>query len=283
MEIYVRQLVETLKSMIQGAADLTPRLIIAIIVFSLFVFLAKFAKKITYSLFRQKTDYQNLAVVFSRLSSLAVIVFGVLTILGIIFPSVTPANLLSLLGVGGVAIGFAFKEIFQNFLAGILILLMRTFKIGDQIEVDGVEGTVEDIEIRATSIRTYDNRKVVIPNSTLFTQKITINTGYSTRRVSVSIGIGYADDIQTAKKVILTSIENIKGVLKDPAPHVLVTGYGSSSVDLELRFWLIPERIKDVPEVKNDVLEVIKPALFAVGIDIPFPIRKVYFEGTPPQ
>lgn len=195
----------------------------------------------------------------------------------IVFPSITPANLFSLLGVGGVAIGFAFKDIFQNFLAGILILLMQSFKIGDQIEIGDVEGTVEDIEIRATIIRTFENRKIIIPNSTIFSSKVTVNTAYEKRRISILIGIGYSDDISLAKKVISQKLVEIDGILKDPEPYILVVNYNQSTVDLEIRFWITSPKRRDILDIKDNVLESLKPVLTNAGIDIPFPTQVVLF------
>ena len=106
-----------------------------------------------------------------------------------------------MLGIGGVAIGFAFRDILQNALAGILILLTRPFRIGDQVVAGGYEGTVEDIQVRATTIRTYDNRRAVIPNTALFTDKVLVNTAFDKRRLSVRVGIGNGDDIAEAKRV----------------------------------------------------------------------------------
>lgn len=274
---YTERVFTKLNSMRDLAAEMTPNVIIALI-FLIFIFLmSKLVKKSIASIMGKSAAYTNLAKVLARVASIIINMLGVLIASGIIFPSVTPANLFSLLGVGGVAIGFAFKDIFQNFLSGILILLLQSFKIGDQIEVDGVEGTVEDIEIRATVIRTYDNRKVIIPNSNLFTNKVTINTAYDKRRISVFIGIGYGDDISQAKQVILDTVSKIDGILKDPSPYVLVINYGGSSVDLEIRFWLSPPRRLDILQMQDAVMEALKPALFQAGIDLPFPTQQILF------
>jgi small conductance mechanosensitive channel len=120
-------------------------------------------------------------------------------------------DLIQLLGISGVAIGFAFRDILQNFLAGILILLTEPFQIDDQIVFKGFEGTVENIETRATTIRTYDGRRIVIPNSELFTNSVTVNTAFDNRRLEYDVGIGYGDDIRAnASKLLLitTKVKN---------------------------------------------------------------------------
>lgn len=280
LEQYVKQLTEKLEVMMRDLADLTPNIIIGLITFTLFIFLAKVIQNFIQNTIGARPSYFYLAKVISRLSYIVVIVLGILVASSIIFPSITPQSLFSLLGVGGVAIGFAFKEIFQNFLAGILILLLRPFQIGDQIEVSGYEGTVEDIEIRATLIRTSDNRRVIIPNSTIFTTNIVVHTAYHTRRVSVNLGIGYQDDIGVAKTTILETLKNVDGIANSPVPKVIVTNYSSSTIDLEIRFWLTSLRRNDAQDVKDAVLEVLRSKLFAAGVDLPYPTQQVLVRET---
>ena len=260
-----------------AAAEMTPNVIMAVVFLVLVGLAARLVKKVVGSILRRSASHQNLSKVLSRMASVTINLVGVMVAASIVFPSVTPASIFSLLGVGGVAIGFAFKDVFQNFLAGILILLLKSFEIGDQIEFEGFEGTVEDIEIRATVIRTYDNRKVIVPNSSLFTNRVIVNTAFDKRRISVLLGIGYGDDVVLAKRIILKTIADVEGVLPDPAPYVLIVGYGGSSVDLEVRFWLTPPRRRDVLEMRDAILEVIKPALFGAGIDLPYPTRQILF------
>ena len=123
---------------------------------------------------------------------------GLLVAMVIAIPGFTVGQLFSILGIGSVAIGFAFRDILQNFLAGILILLNQPFRIGDQIIMKDLEGTVEEIQTRATFLKTYDGRRVVVPNSDLFTNTVTVNTAFETRRLEHVIGISYDDDIETA-------------------------------------------------------------------------------------
>lgn len=217
----------------------------------------------------------NLGRLFGRLASGSILVLGVLVGLTIVFPSVTPASLFSLLGVGGVAIGFAFRDILQNLLAGILLLLTRPFRIGDQIVVGDAEGTVEDIQVRATIIRTYDNLQVVIPNTQLFTGRVTVKTAYPVRRLQYDVGIGYGDDIEAAKRVIQETLAGLRLIRQDPAPEVLVVDLAESSVNLRVRWWIDPPRRKDALDSQDEVLHRVKEALLARGIDLPYPTRQI--------
>ncbi len=220
---------------------------------------------------------RGIALVFSRIVSWLVLALGVLVALTVIFPTLTAASLFGALGVSGVAIGFAFKDIFQNLLAGILILITRPFRIGDQIVSGDHEGVVEDIQVRATLLRTYDNRRVVIPNSELYTNRVTVNTAYDHRRLSVTVGIGYGDDIAAARTLILETLGGLDGLLQDPPPSVLVRELGDFSVNLDVRFWIDPPVRREAVEAQDIVLEAIRNALPAAGFDLPFPTQQLLF------
>jgi small-conductance mechanosensitive channel len=179
------------------------------------------------------------------------------------------------LGIGGVAIGFAFRDILQNALAGMLILLTRPFRIGDQVVAGGHEGTVEDIQVRATTIRTYDNRRAVIPNTALFTDKVLVNTAFEKRRLSVRVGVGNGDDLAEAKRVVEAAARGAEGVLADPPPRALVVELGDSAVLLDVFFWIDPPKRSEAIEVTDHVLARVKPALAGAGIDIPYPTVQV--------
>jgi len=150
----------------------------------------------------------------------------------IVFPSIRPADALATLGIGSIAVGFAFKDILQNWIAGLLILLRRPFRRGDQIVINNYEGTVEHIEARATILKTYDGRRVVIPNSDVYTRSMIVNTAFPKRRSEYDVGIGFSDDIDTARRVILDALRAVEGVEQEPAPDVLAWELDSSTVNL---------------------------------------------------
>lgn len=198
-----------------------------------------------------------------------IVLLGALLALTIVIPSLRPGDLLAGLGIGSVAIGFAFKDILQNWLAGLLILIQRPFKVGDQIVVNDYEGTVEWIEIRATIIAQYDGRRAIIPNAEVYSNAVTVNTARPTRRSDYDVGIGYGDDIEAARAAILEALAGVDGIEAKPAPEVLVWDLAASAVVLRVRWWTKSVRT-DVVHVKAAVLEAIKHALDAAGIDMPF-------------
>ena len=206
-----------------------------------------------------------------------VIFVGLLVALSVALPTFRPSDVVYVLGIGSVAIGFAFRDILQNFLAGILLLVTQPFRIGDQIVTGTHEGTVEDIQTRATFIRTYDGRRVVIPNAALFTDTVVVNTAFEHRRLEYDIGIGYSDDVDRARGVILETVRSTEGVLADPAPDVLLMDFASSAVNLRVRWWIAPPQRADALDARDKVLTAVKHQLTAHGIDLPFPTQQILF------
>lgn len=258
-----------------GFVERIPYFVASIIVILIFWFLSIVFKKIVHKLLGSRSRHQNLVKVFQRVGGALIFFIGFMIAMVIAVPGFTPAKLIGALGIGSVAIGFAFKDIFQNLLSGILLLISEPFRIGDQIVSGDYEGTVEDIKIRATTIRTYDGRQVVIPNSDLYTSALTVNTAYKQRRLQVAVGIGYEDDIEAAKAEIIKALDKIESVSKKATPSVIATGFGGSSIDLMVR-WFIEDgtQANKVASI-HQVIVGIKNSLDAAGVNIPFPIRTI--------
>jgi small conductance mechanosensitive channel len=258
--------------LLQQMISRIPYLIVASLVFVIFWVLSIFFKKAVTRILGSRKHHQNLVTVFRRVGSALILFLGFMVAMIIAVPSFTPGKLISALGIGSVAIGFAFKDIFQNLLSGILLLLSEPFRIGDQIISGNFEGTVEDIQIRATTIRTYDGRKVVIPNSQLYTSTMTVNTAYSQRRLEFDVGIGYENNIIDAQQVILSVLKAAPTVSKLAEPSVIATALADSSVVLRVR-WFIDDgtQTNRVASI-NEVIILVKEALEEANISIPFPI-----------
>lgn len=258
--------------LLQQMISRIPYLIVASLVFVIFWVLSIFFKKAVTRILGSRKHHQNLVTVFRRVGSALILFLGFMVAMIIAVPSFTPGKLIGALGIGSVAIGFAFKDIFQNLLSGILLLLSEPFRIGDQIISGNFEGTVEDIQIRATTIRTYDGRKVVIPNSQLYTSTMTVNTAYSQRRLEFDVGIGYENNIIDAQQVILSVLKAAPTVSKLAEPSVIATALADSSVVLRVR-WFIDDgtQTNRVASI-NEVIILVKEALEKANISIPFPI-----------
>ena len=182
---------------------------------------------------------QNLGVVFARLTAGATILLGFLVAFSIVAPSFQAADLIKILGIGGVAIGFAFQNILQNFLAGLLLLWAEPFRVGDEIKLDAYEGTVEEVQTRATIIKTYDDRRVVIPNADLFTHSVIVNTALGARRWEYDVNAKDVRDLGELKSSIIRAVQSVPGVLSDPAPEALVIdlGAGLETVKVRVLWW----------------------------------------------
>ncbi len=259
-----------------------PYICIAIIVFIIFWLLTKLFKFfVRKTLENRSYTRQNLVLVLNRVGSTTILFFGFLIALVIMIPGFTPGQLMSALGIGSVAIGFAFKDIFQNLLSGILILLSEPFRIGDSIVVNSLEGTVEDIQIRATFLRSPDGRRIVIPNATVYTSALTVNTAYQQRRCEFVVGIGYDDDEQKAKQIILDILNNDRNVLSQPAFSVNVTALADFSVNLTVRWW-VDTTETDMSSSTSTIQAQVKQAFNENGINIPYPIQELKMASNQP-
>lgn len=259
---------KTIQGWVEGFFRLLPGIAAALIVVVVFVAIA-FAVRAIVRRTANRRDRANLGDVLGSFSYWVVVFVGILLGLTIVLPSLNPGDLIAGLGFGSVAIGFAFKDILQNWLAGLLLLLRQPFRTGDQIVVGDHEGTVERIETRACLLKTYDGRLVIIPNSDVYSSATIVNTAFELRRSEYSVGIGYGDRIDMARSAILAAIVKISGIESTPEPEVLVDDLSASWVSLKVRWWTQSRRA-DVIHVRAAVIEAIKLALDAAGVDMPF-------------
>jgi small-conductance mechanosensitive channel len=195
---------------------------------------------------------------------------------------VNPASLLAVLGAAGLAIALALKDSLSNFASGVMLILLRPFKSGDYVQIAGLEGTIEQVRVFQTQMRTIDNRVIVLPNSQITTAPIINFTARPTRRVDLVVGVGYDDDLGAARDALLHVAQTNERVLKEPAADVLVSGLAESSVQLTLRAWV---STADVLAAKSELLEAIHREIRGRGLSIPYPQRDlhVYHHGaTPP-
>ena len=265
----------TIDKFVEAFWERLPYICIAIVVFTLFYLLSKLFKFfVRKALTDRSYTKQNLVLVLNRVGSSAIMFIGFLIAMVIAIPGFTPGQLMSALGVGSVAIGFAFKDIFQNLLSGILILLGEPFKIGDDIIVSGMEGTVEDIQIRATFLRSPDGRRIVIPNATVYTSPVTVNTAYQRRRCEFVVGIGYEDDVQKAKTIILTILDKDPTILSQPGFMVNVNALADFSINLNVRWWVDTTETTTAGSI-SEVQEHVIKAFAEHNISIPYPVQEV--------
>lgn len=269
-------MIRSLQDLWTRVLDWLPEVTVGFILLVVFYVSSRFIRRSVRRVFYKSSQYRSAGLILGRLSQLGIMTLGVFASMTVIFPSVKAASIVNFLGISSVAIGFAFRDILQNFLAGILILLNHPFRIGDQIIVKGIEGTVQDIQTRATLIRTYDGKRVVVPNADIFTESVTVNTAFDHRRSEVVIGIGMSDNISVAKKIIQDAVLSVEGVIENKAIDTLVFEVGPSSINIRVRWWT-RSFIHDVLETQDEVVAKIKTSLLANGIDLPFPTQQILF------
>lgn len=277
MDIDFSAAIEQLQKVFFDSLNQLPNLVVGTLIAVITFYVATYLRGLVRRLVKSAHRPESLAVALGRITRWTTVTVGLLVATLVIFPGFTAGQLIQLLGVGSLAVGIAFRNIFEDFFAGILLLLNEPFTIGDQIVLDDYEGTIENIQARVTFIRTYDGRRIVVPNGDLFTKVVTVNTAYPFRRIEYDIGIGYGDDIGEAQRVILETLRHVEDVEPQPQPEAILVELDDFSVVLRARWWIKPPRRSDAVDTRNRVLTQLKTALQAHGIDMPFPTQQILF------
>ena len=233
---------------------------------------ARFALERT--LDRTRLD-RTLVKFFANLGRWSILVLAVLVCLT--FFGVDTTTAAAAIGAAGIAIGLAMQGSLSNVAAGIMLQIFRPFKVGDVITVAGQTGTVDEIDLFQTTLDTADNRRVILPNGSIFGNTIENITHHPTRRVDVAVGVDYASDIDRTRQVLLDAAKSVLGRLPEREPEVTLVQLGASSVDWAVRVWA--DRTV-YGSVKEDLLRAVKMALDAANIGIPFPQMEVHLRRT---
>lgn len=273
-----------LRDQLQGYAtsfwEVLPQLVLSLL-FILFVWLVVRAVRWALPKFLRRARMRRALVdVLLMLATVSLWLFGLLIAVTIAFPTITPGRALTALGVGGVAIGFAFKDVFENFLAGVLLLIREPFSIEDYIECEEIDGQVEEITIRDTHVRQTDGQLVVAPNAMFFKNPVTIRTAKDVRRTTIIAGIAYGEDVDAAREVITRAVKSVDAVRDDVRDvQIFAKEFGDSSINFEVTWWTGSKPV-DIRSSRDKVVAAIKRALDEAGIEIPFPYRTLTFPET---
>ncbi len=254
-----------------------PRVGVALVIVFLGYLLSRVLRTVLHRWLKQSKT-PSFAQVMSKVAGWTVILVSVLVATAVTFPSVKPVDLLAGLGFFSVAVGFAFQDILENTLSGILLLFRQPFETGDQISVQGQDGTVEAITIRETRMKTFDGQLVLIPNRDVYKSVITVLTHYDARRLSFAVGIAYENDAALACEVVVNALEGIEGIAQSPPPEALVAQLGVSTVDIDARFWTGPRK-HDTRIVLDRAIKAAKLALDEAGVEMPADI--IALQATP--
>jgi small-conductance mechanosensitive channel len=186
---------------------------------------------------------------------------------------VPTTSVMAVLGAAGLAIGLALKDSLSNIASGVMLIVQRPFHVGDFVQAAGLEGTVDQIRVFQTRLRTVDNRVVVVPNSLITTAPIINFTANPQRRIDLAVGVGYEDDLKAARAILLEVAAANPLVLAAPPPEALVTTLGESSVNLELRAWV---NTPDYGNARSELTAAVRDGLVARGLNIPYPQRDLH-------
>ncbi|MBE9242412.1 mechanosensitive ion channel family protein [Synechocystis salina] len=268
----LQRLTNTTRQLLRDTINLLPSLLGALVIILLTWIVAKGVRHAGL-VWAEKTEGDRSAeILIGRLCYGGVWIIGAviaLTILGLDF-----ATLLGTLGLTSVAIGFSLKDILSNYISGVILLAARPFRIQDQIVVGDYEGTVVQIQLRATTMRTYDGRLVYIPNQVVFQSSIINNTASPMRRSDVMVGVDYDSDLNEVKTLIEEALSSIEGIQLEPAPMVLVHELAASTINLKVRFW-VDSRQQSFLQVTSTVTQAVKEKLASAQIEMPTEIYTI--------
>jgi len=254
-----------------------PNFIVAVIIAIIFSFIARFAGKGMKKVLRRSLDSTQIADLMASIFKVIVLSVGVFIALDFMGLKSTVTSLLAGAGIVGLAIGFAFQDMTENLIAGIAMGIRKPFKAGDVIETDNVFGSVHSINLRNTLIESFYGQLILVPNKILFRNVLRNYSTLGVRRIEVPVGISYADDIEKASEVIVDKINQFDFVIRKNETAVYAEGFGDSSINLLVWFWIKYPGEPDFMTVRHKGVVAVKQALDAADISIPFPIRTLDF------
>ncbi len=250
-----------------------PKVIGVLLALVLALMIAGWTERVVRAGLERRNFDATLTRFFAKLARYFILIAAVLGCLGVF--GIQTASFAAVLAAAGFAIGLAFQGTLGNFAAGVMLLVFRPFKVGDYVEVNGETGTCEHIDLFTCEFRTLDNRKLIVPNGSVFGNTITNYAGYEMRRVDIDVGAEYSADVDATRAALEKAAARVEGRLADPPPQVFLKGLGDSSIDWQVRVWC---KTPDYWDVWQATVRATKLALDEAGIGIPFPQRDVHFD-----
>ncbi len=252
-----------------------PKVVGVLLALMLALIIAGWVERLVRTGLERRSFDATLTRFFAKLARYAILIGAVLGCLGVF--GIQTASFAAVLAAAGFAVGLAFQGTLGNFSAGVMLLVFRPFKVGDFVEVNDETGICEHVDLFTCEFRTLDNRKLIIPNGSVFGSTITNYTGYEKRRVDIDVGAEYSADIDATRAALEKAFVKIDGRLADPAPEVFLKGLGDSSVDWQVRVWC---KSADYWDVWQSAVRATKLALDEAGVGIPFPQQDIHFDET---
>ncbi|WP_421713497.1 mechanosensitive ion channel family protein [Alteromonas abrolhosensis] len=277
-EVY-KLLSEKLESWIEGGITLLPNIVVAFFIAIAFGIIAKVIGNVAGKLMRRTFESRQIASLLTSIIKSIILVAGIFIALDFVGLKGTVTSLLAGAGIVGLAIGFAFQDMTENFIAGVAMGIRKPFEIGDVIEAEGVFGNVKEINLRNTLVETFYGQLEVIPNKILFRNILTNYSYLGYRRIEIPVGISYADDIEEAARVITDAMNEKDYVIRKEETAVYAESFGDSSINLLLWFWIRYPGDPGFMSVRHDAVSTVKTVLEENDILIPFPIRTLDFNA----
>ncbi len=273
----ISSLVEKLSNWLQDLVIMLPNLLVAIVVMLVFVVAAKFGSRLIAKLLSKTSSNRQINSLLSSICYLAILCTGLFVALGVLKLDKTVTSLLAGVGIIGLALGFAFQDLAANFMAGILMSLRRPFRINDLIKTNDFFGTVAELTLRSTRIKTLTGQFVLIPNKEVFGNPITNFSQSGEHRIDVSVGVSYGDDLKKVERIAVEAIEQVSVRDENRPVELFFTEFGGSSINFDIRFWISFEKQADFLAARSEAIVRIKQAFDDASITIPFPIRTLDF------
>lgn len=260
-----------------------PQMIISLVIIVLTAIAATVISKWARKFSRGLRLKANLGDLLQKFVYVLVWFLGLVTAAGIVFPGLGMGELVASAGLASIAIGFAFQDIFENFLAGVLIIWRFPFDDGDYIEIpsEGVEGMVEEVQIRMTLIRDTNGELILVPNATIYKNVVRVLTNKPARRMTVVCGIAYGERVSEGRRVIEEAVKSCDSLAPGKPVEIFAQAFGASSIDFEVTWWTGPTPVEQ-RRSRDEVVEKVKTALDAAGIEIPYPYRTLTFSKNEP-
>lgn len=260
------------------AIEMLPNFVVAVIVLLVFYIAAKYIKRFLKRFFQRFYGKSSIINLFSNAIFISVLTTGLFVSLSILNLDKAVTSLLAGVGIVGLALGFAFQEIASNFISGVILSINKPFTIGDIIAINDIVGTVEFISLRTTNVRTFQGQKVLIPNKIMFQNPIINYTENGQRRVDLTVGVSYGEDLEFVQKIALQAIDTLDDILKDEKVQFFYTKFDESSVNFTIMYWTdYSVDNLEFMEAQHRGIIAIRKAFRENDISIPFPIRTLDF------
>ncbi len=273
VDLVQNKLAEWLEALI----TMLPNMVLAALIVVGFWMLARLVRNLANRLMIRFFQSSTLQRLISTVIYIVIVLVGAFTALSVLHLDKAVTSLLAGAGILGLALGFAFQDIASNFIAGVLMAAQRPLRVGELVETSGQLGVVERIDLRTTQLRSTQGIQVTIPNKDIFQGVLVNYSRNGVRRVDLEVGISYGEDLEHVKQVTIDAVKNVPNVLQENGVDLFYQGFGDSSIDFEVRFWIVSSSNKHFHTVRSAAIMAIKAAFDKAGITIPFPIRTLDF------